>query len=90
MSTYTVVFNLPGCLPEAEPIDVESIADARNVVAEHVQAVIDAGDFTAEQREWEFALTAARAIPAEGGWFTLPDGYVADIILKVEADHAAD
>lgn len=87
---YTVVFNMPGCLPEAEPIDAESIEDARNIVCEHIISVMQGAlDSDEETRPWEYALTTAKSVPAEGGWFKLPDGYVADI-QKVEAGQNAD
>lgn len=78
---YTVCFNMPGCLPETDPDTVETLNEAKNLVIDRIMLAteeLDVADAQAE-REWEYALTVAKSLPAEGGWFKLPDGYVADV-----------
>lgn len=87
---YTVVFNMPGYLPETEPVDCETINEARNVVIDRIMHVTESVlDVSEDMSAWDDALDEAKRIPAEGGWFKLPDGYVADV-QKVEDGQNAD
>lgn len=79
---YTVVFNVPGQLPEAEPIDSETIQDARDTVLAYIDTAHDVwheGDCE-ESAGWYRARDEATKLSEEGGIIRLPDGYIADVI----------
>lgn len=73
---YIICVNQPGCLPEADPVAVATLDEARAValaeVEQSYQSIYPA--LRLEER-----LTASRTLPDEGGVIGLPGGYVIDV-----------
>lgn len=77
---YTICVNMPGCLPEQDPVAAATIEEARDIAATEVEcsstwigSEYTMSDFTALAR-------AAGTLPEQGGIIgPLPDGYVIDV-----------
>lgn len=83
--TYVICVNKPGYLPESEPVEVDTIQEARDAAAEEVQRSMDAfGDDREAQARYGFTAAEEQALdlPEDGGVIHMPDGYVIDVTRK--------
>ena len=75
MGKYIAGFNQPGYLPESEPEEFDSFAEAREYIAEEIDDQVEVVDDIGEEMD-DFAQTV-RDIPGDQDSFSLigPDGY---------------
>ncbi len=78
---YVITVNRPGFLPEADPVAVATLEDAREVAHDEIgRSLPDDRELNSdEQRADRAARLAARDIGASGGCVPLPGGYVVDV-----------
>lgn len=90
---YIICVNMPGCLPEADPIAVATLGEAREAAAEELDASLpqDRAMNSDEQRTDRWARLAIRDNLAAGwgGTVKRPDGYVIDVRHVTDAELAA-
>lgn len=85
---YTISVNTPGCLPEQEPYEVETLAEARDALSTEVTRTVDAHDgpgaeeYGAQEAE---AQQAIMDIGPEGGSVTVGN-YVHEAIRTDASD----
>jgi hypothetical protein len=78
---YVVVVNLPGFLPEQEPVVVGTLEEAQIIAHDEVGRSYDGLPLDAE---WSSLHDRVDALPADGGVIgPLPDGYVIDVTKAV-------
>ena len=77
---YTICQNVPGNLPEADPVAVATLGDARDAALDIVLRNESMNFDPTRVGMYSEADEAARNLPAEGAVIgPLPDGYVIDI-----------
>jgi hypothetical protein len=77
---YTVMWNLPGCLPEMEPIHFVNQPDAWEFLADEFTRM-EGAEF--EEMAFRCEERANYAVMAEGDWaWNGPDGYVYSITCQ--------
>jgi len=80
---YIIVVNRPGHLPEADPVAVATVEEARDRAADDVRTSMDAfGDDREALQRYGFldAELAAMDVPEHGGTIgPMSDGYVIDV-----------
>lgn len=70
---YIIVVNMPGCLPEQEPIAKATLAEARESAADE----INERPWVDDQATMDELYDAAGSLPETGGIVgPLPDGYI--------------
>jgi hypothetical protein len=80
------MWNLPGCLPEMEPMQFDTVEDARNALLDEINRMMHTPDFGTEA-QWHYmwhsiAHTPSHDVP-NNNWRG-PDGYVYSIVREVE------
>lgn len=82
---FLVMWNMPGCLPEMDPVpfELDDFDGAkRYVIDELLRSADDAGEFDDETAAETYAHTA-EDVNLESGLFTtpcMPDGYVYSVV----------
>ncbi len=90
---YIARWNLPGCLPEADPARFDSFEDAHEYLIEQVERCRDETEEDTEKgRRWDAFLENVQAIEGPGDVVTspAPDGYLYVIASETLGHYPAD
>lgn len=88
---YTIVYNIPGCLPEMDPYEVNvfNLAEAIGYVRAEVERMAEEDDPDNSSESWNNLLDEisgdeayAASLSEEGVRYTMPNGYVIEATLQ--------
>lgn len=91
---YVVLWALPGCLPEMEPVRFATFGEAKMFICEEVERMIEQS-YTADEEnaayDWHSLLNDIRGYATDAPFSRLaPDGYIYEITTDVMHDDDGD
>lgn len=75
-TSYVVRWNLPGCMPDCDPAEFDTLDEARRYLIGVLKRNEDSAESEDDAEEWCALAEEANLIGASGGICAGPDGYV--------------
>ena len=80
---YIAMWNLPGCLPEADPASFDSFEEARKFLADEVDGIIDACLMCGDRKQavaWKVLRDGIKKASQAPLHETAPNNYVFSVV----------